>query len=94
VAGLLTSLLESAGYQVAGVARNGLQALALVQHLHPEVILLDLRLPDMNGLEVARLIFADCPTPVVIVTAHETPELVAEAGAIGVGAFLTKPPPA
>jgi PAS domain S-box-containing protein len=92
VAELIRSLLEGAGYQVAGTAGTGRQALELAQTLHPDVLILDLNLPDMDGLDVARQISGTRPTPAVVLTAYEAPELVAKAGAAGVGAFLAKPP--
>ncbi|MCP4540801.1 MAG: response regulator [Chloroflexi bacterium] len=85
-------LLEDAGHSVVGEAMDGLEAVEMTQSLRPDVVLMDIRMPDMDGLEAARLIYERCPTPVVVLTAYETEELVTKASAIGVGAYLAKPP--
>jgi signal transduction histidine kinase len=91
---MIQGMLTAAAYQIAGRCTDGMQALELTQSLRPEVVLLDLNLPKLKGLDVARRLLEICPTPVVILTAYETPELVAQASAAGVGAYLTKPPDA
>jgi AmiR/NasT family two-component response regulator len=83
---------EEAGFKVLGVASDGLEALDLVRKTSPQAVLLDIQMPGMNGFEVARRIRDEMPTPVVIMTAYEGRELIAEAKAAGVGAYLTKPP--
>ncbi len=88
----LKGILEMMGYLVIGQAAHGRQAVELAQSLRPDVILTDIQMPDMNGIEAARLIQAQCPTPVVILTAFAGPELLEEASAAGAGAYLVKPP--
>ncbi|NLH47197.1 MAG: PAS domain S-box protein [Myxococcales bacterium] len=85
-------LLEDTGYLVIGRAENGARAVELTQSLKPDVILLDIQMPGMDGLAAARRINEVRPTPLVVLTADDRPELVAEAGRVGVGAFLRKPP--
>jgi two-component system, sensor histidine kinase and response regulator len=93
VSEMIRGLLEDElGYQVVGEAENGREALELNQTLQPDVILMDIQMPDMNGLEAATQITAHNPTPIVVLTAYETPELVEEASKSGVGAYLIKPP--
>ncbi|MBN1995524.1 MAG: response regulator [Anaerolineae bacterium] len=89
---MVQGLLEDLQYQVVGKAGDGQQALEMVQALQPDVVLMDIEMPQMNGLEATRRIQECCPTPVVILTAYETPELLAEASAAGIGAYLVKPP--
>jgi two-component system sensor histidine kinase/response regulator len=60
--------------------------------LEPEVVLMDIEMPSVDGIEAARRIIERCPRPVVMVTAHETSELVAQASQVGVGAYIVKPP--
>lgn len=86
--------LEQSGYQVIGEAADGRQAVALTQALRPDVVLLDLKMPEMDGIAAAAQIQKECPTAVVVLTAYDPPELVREASAAGVGAFLLKPPEA
>ncbi len=88
----IRSMLENAGYIVVGEAANGLEAVRKVRQLHPDVLILDLRMPDIDGLEAARLIYDCCPLPIVMLSAHESAELVQEAGEVGAGAYVVKPP--
>lgn len=85
-------LAGSLGYEVVGVARHGPQAVDLVRQLRPGLAVLDIQMGATSGLEAARRIRDECPVPVVILTAFESPELLREASEAGVGAYLTKPP--
>lgn len=87
-------LAESIGCKVLEVARDGDQAVELVRRLRPDVALLDIKMRHVTGLEAARLIRDQCPVPVVILTAFESPELLREASEAGAGAYLVKPPDA
>ncbi len=88
---MIKGLLAEVGYSVAGEAGDGLEAVEMVQSLRPDVVLMDIKMPDIDGIEAVRRIHEHCPTPVVALTAYETPELVQEASAAGVGAYLVKP---
>ncbi len=88
---MIEGLLEEIGYTVAGTAIDGLQAIEMTQSLRPDVILMDLEMPNMDGIEATQRIYESYPTPVVVLTAYETPELVEGASAAGVGAYLVKP---
>ena len=92
VSEIVRRALESAGYPVVGSAANGAEALEMALASRPDVVIMDIDLPDLDGLEVAHLLQAAKPLPIVVLTAHETPELIERAGAVGVGAYLTKPP--
>jgi AmiR/NasT family two-component response regulator len=85
-------ILRQSRYEVVGEAVNGLEAIRLVADLRPDAVLMDIRMPEMDGLTAARRITEECPTPIVIMTAYETADLVASASQAGVAAFLTKPP--
>lgn len=84
--------LDAIGYEHAGLASTGKEAVELVSVLRPDVVLMDIQMPELDGLEAARRIQRDHPTPVVVLTAHESQDLVDEAGKMGVAAYLTKPP--
>ncbi|MDM8555729.1 response regulator [Desulfococcaceae bacterium HSG7] len=86
--------IEDLGYTVAGKAPDGQQAVEMTLALQPDVVLMDIEMPDMDGLEATRQISQTCPTPVVILTAYETPDLVKQAGEAGAGAYLVKMPKA
>jgi AmiR/NasT family two-component response regulator len=85
-------MLEGMGYHVVGIAKDGWQAVQMTQSLRPHVILMDVDMPRMNGIQASQRIQASCPTPVVVLTAHDPAELVEQASLAGVGAYLIKPP--
>ena len=92
VAMVLKTQLELAGHSVAGHASNGREAVELTMTLKPDVILMDIQMPDVDGLEATRLIQEKCPCPVVLLSAHEEQELVERASSVGAEAYLIKPP--
>ena len=92
IAGVLRGLLEGGGFVVEGIAPDGRKAVEMAQRLRPDCILLDIRMPHMDGLEAARHIQKICPTPLVALTAYETPDLIQRANEVGISAYLVKPP--
>lgn len=86
----LRTILEDAGFEVCGGARDGLEAIALARETEPDVILLDLGLPRMDGVEAARRILEERPVPIVALTGRSEAyaERAVEAGA---SAWLRKP---
>jgi AmiR/NasT family two-component response regulator len=84
--------LETIGMKVVGTAADGAQAVAMTTELKPDVVLMDITMPELDGIEAAAALQVGCPTPVVILTAHDAAELVERATAAGVGAFVIKPP--
>jgi YesN/AraC family two-component response regulator len=86
--------MEEIGHTVIGQAMNGRQTLELVETLRPDVVLLDIDMPEMDGLEAARLIKEKLPCPIVLLTSYNKPEWVRRASQLGVGAYLMKPPSA
>src|SRR5215510_9765675 len=82
---------EAADFQVVGEAANGAEAMQLVQALRPAIVLLDLIMPQVNGLEVLRWIKVEYPeTKVIIVTVHDEDAYRQAAEASGADAFLLK----
>jgi signal transduction histidine kinase len=92
VSKMIEGLLEEIGYTVVGEAGDGLEAVEMTQSLRPDVVLMDIKMPVMDGIEATRRIHESCPTPVVMLTAYDTPEMVEEASAAGAGAYVVKPP--
>lgn len=84
-------ILQILGYEVAGEAENGRQAVSETLQLHPDLVLMDVEMPELSGIEAAREIQAAYPTPIVLLTAHESPDLIREARDAGVAAYLVKP---
>ena len=85
-------ILRGTPYEVVGEASNGKEAITLTEELKPDVILMDIKMPIMDGLKASAQICKQCPTPIVILTAYESNQLVEQASLSGVGAFLNKPP--
>jgi signal transduction histidine kinase len=89
---MIQRVVEDIGGVVVGRAANGLQAVEMARDLRSDVILMDIDLPGIDGIEASRRIQEHCPTPVVVLTTYETPELLEQASVAGVGAYLVKPP--
>jgi DNA-binding NarL/FixJ family response regulator len=91
----LAELLRQAGFEVVAEAADGADAVALAKELEPDVVLMDLRMPVMGGLDATRLIKDACPaTQVVLLTAFESPALQQQAEEAGCFAYLVKGAPA
>jgi DNA-binding NarL/FixJ family response regulator len=87
----LRSLLTAQGHEVVGEARNGREALELVPRLAPDVVLMDVSMPDMNGIEATRLLRAEKPdVKVVILTASEDDANLFDAVKAGAQGYLLK----
>jgi len=91
VSEMVCGTLEEIGYLVLGEAKDGREALAMVASLSPDVVMMDIKMPDMDGIEATRRIMEVHPVPVVALTAYENPELMREAVSAGLGAYLVKP---
>lgn len=89
---MVQGMLAELGYTVVGLATSGVQAIELTTDLNPDVVIMDIQMPGMDGVTAARKIQECCGTPVVILSAYETPELVRKVGEAGVTAYLLKPP--
>ena len=85
-------MLESAGYNVVGEAEDGAAAIEATRRLRPEAVLLDVRLPDLDGFEVARrmLDLADRDLQIVLTSSHESSDLGDAIGNSGARGFIPK----
>ena len=78
-------------WKICGEAENGAAAIELVQRLRPDLVVLDLSMPVMNGLEAARTMAVISPkTGIVLFTAHTSQQLIAEAEDVGIRAVVQK----
>lgn len=90
-AGLRTMLAGQRGVEVIGEAKNGREALALCRRLQPDLALIDVRMPDMDGLATCRSIKQECPaTDVILITMHENPQYLLAAFRAGASAYVLK----
>ena len=87
----LTGMLESAGFEVCAQARDGIEAVELARSEQPDLAILDVKMPRLDGIESARRILDERPIPIVIVSAYTEQSLVDRAAEAGVFGYLSKP---
>ena len=87
----LKGMLESAGFEVCAEARDGEEAVRLALQSEPDIALLDVKMPRLDGIEAARRILDERPIPIVMLTAYGQDELVSRALEAGVFGYLVKP---
>ena len=87
----LRSLLESAGFEICAEAKDGVEAVELARSEQPDLAVLDVKMPRLDGIEAARRILDERPIPIVMLTAYGQDELVARAVEAGVFGYLVKP---
>jgi two-component system, chemotaxis family, protein-glutamate methylesterase/glutaminase len=93
IAAVTRRLSADPGIDVIGSARNGIEALALVKNLKPDVVTMDIVMPEMDGLAALERIMAECPTPVVMLSALTGEHSLSTVKALELGAvdFYLKP---
>ncbi|HRC42354.1 MAG: response regulator transcription factor [Nostocoides sp.] len=90
-AGLVAVLIEESDFEVVGEAANGAEALALVARLSPDVVLIDLRMPVMDGAEAtARITAGSAPPQVLVLTTYDTDADIIKAVEAGARGYLLK----
>lgn len=87
----LREMLTEAGHEIVGEAANGQEAVQLAQKLHPDIVIMDVKMPVMDGLTAAQQITEDEIAPVLLLTAYSQQDIVARATEAGVIAYLVKP---
>ena len=85
------TLLEKAGHEVVAEARDGEEAVALAAEHDPDLIVMDVRMPRLDGIEAARQISNRKAVPIVMLTAYAEEDLVTRASEAGAFAYLVKP---
>ncbi|MBP2655747.1 MAG: pdtaR [Firmicutes bacterium] len=87
----LRELLEEAGHSVVGEASDGIRAIELVRKHKPDLVIMDIKMPEMDGIAAAKVISAEKISPVLLLTAFSQKEIVEKAKDSGVLAYLVKP---
>jgi two-component system, NarL family, response regulator NreC len=86
----LKSLLQQEGFQVVGEASDGREAVKLAQELRPDIVILDVSMPILNGVDAATEILKSVPTKVILLTMHTEHPYVISALSAGVSGYLVK----
>ncbi len=87
----LAEMLTDAGYEVVGQASNGEEAVSMTESLRPDLVIMDVKMPVMDGLTAAETIGEQRICPVIMLTAFSQKELVERARDAGVMAYIVKP---
>ncbi|MGZ8694637.1 MAG: ANTAR domain-containing response regulator [Gaiellaceae bacterium] len=87
----LAQMLERAGFEVCAQARDGVEAVDLAVSERPDLAVLDVKMPRLDGIEAARRIMEERAIPIVMLTAYGQEELVSRAVEAGVFGYLVKP---
>ena len=87
----LREMLTNLGYLVVGEAGDGRSAVNLAREVRPDIVIMDVRMPDMDGIEAARLLTEERIAPVLLLSAYSQQELVQRARQAGVAGYLVKP---
>lgn len=87
----LRETLTGLGYDVVGEAGDGSQAVKLARDLRPDVVIMDIKMPEMDGIEAAHVLTSEQIAPVLLLTAYSDRELIERAKGAGVMSYLVKP---
>jgi len=87
----LKGQLEAIGHKVVAEAANGKEAVNLARELKPDLAILDIKMPEMDGIEAAQTITQERPIPIILLTAFSEQELAERAASTNVAAYLMKP---
>jgi response regulator NasT len=87
----LRAMLEEMGHQVVGAAADGASAVRLARAAQPDLVILDIKMPDLDGLTAAEMITADRPVPILMLSAYSDRDLVNRAASLAVHGYLVKP---
>lgn len=88
----IKNMLTNAGYQIVGEGSNGFDAIELSKKFYPDVILMDIKMDDMDGLSAAKIIAEECPdTAIIMLTAYSKIEYINKAKETKISSYLLKP---
>jgi response regulator NasT len=84
-------MLQGLGYEVVAEASDGLKAIDAARSMKPDVVILDIKMPEMDGIDAAKVITEERIAPVLLLTAYSQIDLVSRAKEAGVYSYLVKP---
>jgi response regulator NasT len=84
-------ILPRLGHQVVAVAQTGRELVEWCLALHPDLVITDIKMPDMDGIDAAVVLYREWPVPVILVSAYHDPELIRRAEADHIMGYLVKP---
>ena len=87
----LRKTLENMGHQVVGEAGDGAKAIDVAREMKPDIVILDIKMPELDGIDGAKVITTEGIAPVLLLTAYSQKDLVDRAKDAGVFAYLVKP---
>jgi len=87
----LREMLTNLGYLVVGQASDGQSAVNMARELRPHIVIMDIKMPDMDGIDAAKVLTAERIAPVLLLTAYSQQDLVERAKEAGVVGYLVKP---
>jgi response regulator NasT len=87
----LKSMVERLGHTVCAAAKNGIEAVVMAEQFDPDLIIMDIKMPKLDGIEAARQILRKRSLPLIILTAYPEEPYIENAGELGIYSFLVKP---
>jgi len=87
----LKTQLELLGFEVVDAVSNGQAAVDLVDELKPDLVIMDIKMPELDGIDAAKAISAKGPMPIILITGLSSDEMASKAVEAGVFAYLVKP---
>jgi len=91
VAGVLAEQLSQLGHRVVGEATDGEEAVRLCLDARPDLVIMDIKMPRLDGLAASRAILEQAPVPIILLTAYTNDEFIEEAASVGIMDYLVKP---
>jgi len=79
------------GHRVEGLAQSGSEPLELCRGRRPDLVITDIKMPELDGIDAAREVFRERPVPIIVVSAYHDPDLIERAGASHILGYLVKP---
>ncbi len=87
----LREMLTNLGYLVVGEAGDGRSTVHLARELRPDIVIMDIKMPDMDGIEAAQILTSERIAPILLLSAYSQQELVQRARQAGVAGYMVKP---